>query len=46
MFASWLGQLKPIEIVANDSQFPLLGVGVMRDSDLHINYRARTMTVS
>jgi predicted aspartyl protease len=42
----WLGQLKPIEIVANDSQFPLLGVGVMRDSDLHINYRARTMTVS
>ena len=42
----WFGQLKTVEIVANDSTVPLLGVGVLRDNDVHISYRNRTLTVS
>lgn len=34
----WSGQWTLIEVIANDTHFPLLGVGLLRDHELTINY--------
>jgi clan AA aspartic protease len=41
----WFDEWKRIEVVANQGQFPLLGVGLLLDRDLHVDYRAKTVTV-
>lgn len=41
----WFDEWKRIEVVANQGQYPLLGVGLLLDHDLHIDYRAKTITV-
>lgn len=35
----WFGELRELEVVANDGEFPLLGVGLLAGYDLHISYR-------
>jgi len=42
----WFGKWRQIEVVANQGRFPLLGVGLLLDHDLHIDYRAKTIIVS
>jgi clan AA aspartic protease len=42
----WFGNWFRIEVVANQGQFPLLGVGLLLNRDLHIDYRAKTVSVS
>ena len=41
----WFGEWKQVEVVANQGQVPLLGVGLLLDHDLHIDYRAKTIIV-
>jgi clan AA aspartic protease len=41
----WFGEWKRIEVVANDGQFPLLGIGLLRDRQLQIDYRAKNLTI-
>jgi clan AA aspartic protease len=41
----WFGELKEIEVIINPGQFPLLGVGLMQEHELHINCRTRTMSL-
>jgi clan AA aspartic protease len=41
----WFGEWRRIEVVANQGEYPLLGVGLLLDHDLHIDYRARTITI-
>ncbi len=41
----WFDEWKRIEVVANQGQYPLLGVGLLLDRELHIDYRAKTITV-
>jgi hypothetical protein len=41
----WFDEWKRIEVVANVGQYPLLGVGLLLDHDLQIDYRAKTSTV-
>src|SRR5262249_50925000 len=41
----WFGELKEIEVIINPGRFPLLGVGLMQEHELHINYRTRTMSL-
>ena len=41
----WLSQDKPIEVIANTGQFPLLGVGLLQDQTLTIDYGSRTLTI-
>jgi len=41
----WFDEWKRIEVVANDGQYPLLGVGMLLDRDLHVDYRAKTVSV-
>jgi clan AA aspartic protease len=42
----WFSEWKRIEVVANEGQFPLLGVGLLLDHDLHIGYRVKSVTVT
>jgi predicted aspartyl protease len=41
----WFGEWKSVEVVANQGRFPLLGVGLLLDHDLHIDYRTKTVIV-
>jgi len=41
----WFGEWKGIEVVANQGQFALLGVGLLLGRDLHVSYRAGTLSV-
>ena len=41
----WFGTWKRIEVIANQGQFPLLGVGLLLDHELRIDYRAKTISL-
>jgi len=41
----WFGEWRDIEVVMNVGQYPLLGVGLLHERELQINYPARTMTI-
>jgi clan AA aspartic protease len=41
----WFGEWERIEVVANEGQFPLLGVGLLMNRDLHIGYPTRTVVI-
>lgn len=41
----WLDEWRRIEVVANQGHYPLLGVGLLLDCDLHINYRTKEVLV-
>jgi len=42
---NWFGKELDLEVVANDGEYPLLGVGLLTGYDLHISYRAGTVTI-
>jgi clan AA aspartic protease len=42
----WFGEERIIEVVENDGQLPLLGVGLLRDRRLEIDYRSRTLSIA
>ena len=41
----WFGQERTVEVVANDGQFPLLGVGLLQGRRLDIDYRSHTLSI-
>jgi clan AA aspartic protease len=41
----WFDEWRRIEVVANQGHYPLLGVGLLLDRDLRIDYRAKTVTL-
>jgi clan AA aspartic protease len=41
----WFGGQRIVEVVENDGQVPLLGVGLLRDRRLEIDYRSRTVSI-
>jgi clan AA aspartic protease len=41
----WFGTSREIEVITNNGQWPLLGVGLLLSHELHIDYRALTMTL-
>lgn len=42
----WFDQTRELEVVANEGEFPLLGVGLLLGYDLHVSYRRRELTIS
>jgi clan AA aspartic protease len=42
---SWFGQDRLVEAIASDGRFPLLGIGLLRDRRLAIDFPARTLSV-
>lgn len=41
----WFDEWKRIEVVANQGHYPLLGVGLLVDRDLRINYRTKKIII-
>jgi clan AA aspartic protease len=41
----WFGGQRIVEVVENVGQVPLLGVGLLRDRKLEIDYRSRTVSI-
>ena len=42
----WFGAERTVEVVANDGQFPLLGVGLLLKRRLEVDYPKQTITLS
>lgn len=41
----WFGEQRELEVVANQGEYPLLGVGLLLGHDLHISYRSGKITI-
>lgn len=41
----WFDENRYLEVVANSGDYPLLGVGLLLDHDLHISYRTGEITI-
>ena len=42
---NWFGEERSLEVVANEGDYPLLGVGLLAGLDLHISYRTGKITI-
>lgn len=40
-FLEWFGQRRPLQVIANDGRYPLLGTALLEDRVLHNDYRQR-----
>lgn len=41
----WFGARRPIQVIANDGRFPLLGTGLLEQRVLHIDYSKKELSV-
>ena len=41
----WFGRRRVVEVVENEGQVPLLGIGLLRDRKLEIDYRLHTVVI-
>ncbi len=41
----WFGSVRDLEVIANDGEYPLLGVGLLVGYDLNISYRSGDVTI-
>jgi predicted aspartyl protease len=44
-YLDWFGVSRSVEIIANDGQFPLLGMGMLHGRRLVIDYSAKRLTL-
>lgn len=42
----WFGEERELEVVANEGEYPLLGVGLLVGYDLYISYRSGEITIT
>ena len=45
-FVNWFGEERRLEVVANDGDYPLLGVGLLLGLELRVNYHTLELTLS
>lgn len=43
---NWFGEDRYLEVVGNDGEYPLLGVGLLFDHDLSVSYRTGKITIN
>jgi predicted aspartyl protease len=41
----WFGEERDLEVVANEGEYPLLGVGLLLGHDLRISYRSGEIVI-
>jgi clan AA aspartic protease len=42
---NWFGEQRELEVVANEGEYPLLGVGLLAGRDLHVSYRSGAIRI-
>jgi clan AA aspartic protease len=45
-YADWFGALVPLQVIANDGKFPLLGTQLLAGRTLHIDYASKHLNLS
>ena len=45
-YMDWFGELIPVQVVANEGQYPLLGTALLADRQLNIDYLNATVDLS
>lgn len=45
-YVEWFGALIPLQVIANDGKFPLLGTQLLAGRSLHIEYGLKTLNLS
>ena len=44
-YLEWFGKRVPLQVVANEGRFPLLGTGLLEQRVLHIDYVKKTLVL-
>ena len=44
-FIEWFAKVLPLQVIANDGRFPLLGTGLLDQHVLCVNYQQRSLTL-
>ncbi len=44
-FVDWFGKRIPLQVIANDGRFPLLGTGLLEHRVLHIDYAKQELSL-
>lgn len=44
-YVDWFGQRMPLQVIANVGQFPLLGMGLLEQRVLHIDYAKKELSL-
>lgn len=44
-YLDWFGESVPLQVIANDGRFPLLGTGLLENRVLHIDYARKQLTL-
>lgn len=44
-FADWFGERIPVQVIANDGKYPLLGTGLLEGRQLSINYVTKELSL-
>ena len=44
-FVEWFGHRLPLQVIANEGRFPLLGTGLLEQRVLHIDYAKKELTL-
>ena len=44
-YVDWFGENRPVEVIANEGQFPLLGIGLLIGRRLVVDYTQLTVTI-
>lgn len=44
-YLDWFGKRIPMQVIANDGKFPLLGTGLLEQRVLHIDYVQKQLTL-
>lgn len=44
-YVDWFGSRVPLQVIANDGRFPLLGTGLLEQRDLHIEYAKKVLSI-
>ena len=45
-YVEWFSKQMPLQVIANDGRFPLLGTEMLHDRVLHIDYRERVLSLT
>jgi clan AA aspartic protease len=44
-FVDWFGRRLPLQVIANEGRFPLLGTGLLEQRVLHIDYAKKELSL-
>ncbi len=44
-YIDWFGQRIPVQVIANDGEYPLLGTGLLERRILHVDYASQMLSL-